>query len=68
MNEDKLNVSIRKFLKEVGVTSQREIEKSVRDAIAGGKLKGSESLQVKAVLTLGGVNLTHTVEGTIELG
>jgi hypothetical protein len=67
MNEDKFNVSIRKFLKEVGVTSQREIEKAVRDAIASGKLKGSEQLQVKVVLTLDGANLAHTVDGKIDL-
>jgi hypothetical protein len=67
MNEDKFNTSIRQFLKEVGVTSQREIEKAVRDAMAHGRLKGSEHLQVRAVLTLGGVNLVHTVEGMIQL-
>ena len=43
MNEDVFNTAIRKFLKEVGVTSQREIEKTVRDAVASGKLKGSET-------------------------
>jgi hypothetical protein len=44
MNEDAFNTSIRKFLKVVGVTSQREIEKAVREAVASGRLKGSESL------------------------
>ena len=53
MNEDVFNTAIRKFLKEVGVTSQREIEKSVREAVASGKLKGSETLPVKVTLTLG---------------
>ncbi len=67
MNEDQFNVSIRKFLKEVGVTSQREIEKAVRGAVAAGSLKGSEHLPVKVVLTLAGVNLTHTVDGSIDL-
>lgn len=67
MNEDALNGSIRKFLKVVGVTSQREIEKAVRDAIAKGTLKGNESLPAKVTLTLGGVALTWTVEGTIDL-
>ena len=43
MNEDVFNTAIRKFLKEVGVTSQREIEKAVRDAVASGKLKGSRN-------------------------
>ena len=45
MNEDALNTSIRKFLKEVGVTSQREIEKAVRDAVASGKIKGNTPLR-----------------------
>ena len=68
MNEDALNASIRKFLKEVGVTSQREIEKAVRDAVEAGKLKGNEKLPAKVVLTLGGVTLSHEITDEIELG
>jgi hypothetical protein len=68
MNEDVFNTAIRKFLKEVGVTSQREIEKTVRDAVASGKLKGSETLPVKMTLTLGQTGLTHVVDGEIKLG
>lgn len=68
MNEDVFNTSIRKFLKQVGVTSQREIEKAVRDAIDAGRLKGSEKLPAKMVLTVGGVDLTFTVDGELELG
>jgi hypothetical protein len=67
MNEDVLNNSIRKFLKTVGVTSQREIEKAVRDGIASGKLKGRETLPAKIVLTLGQVDVTYEVKGSIEL-
>jgi hypothetical protein len=67
MNEDSFNMSLRKFLKIVGVTSQQEIEKAVRGAIADGKLKGDEKLQAEMVLTIGKVSLRHTVEGTIEL-
>ncbi|MCC6946381.1 MAG: hypothetical protein IT539_01305 [Bradyrhizobiaceae bacterium] len=67
MNEDVLNTSIRKFLKTVGVTSQREIEKAVREGIASGKLKGRETLPAKVVLTLGEVDLTYEVNGSIEL-
>jgi Family of unknown function (DUF6494) len=67
MNEDKLNVSLRRFLKTVGVTSQREIEKAIRDAVASGKLKGNEKLAAKVVLTVGGVNLQHEVKGDLEL-
>ena len=67
MNEDALNRSLRKFLKTVGVTAQREIEKAVREAIASGTLKGSETLPAKAVVTLGGTDLNLTVEAEIEL-
>ena len=47
MNEDAFNASLRKFLKKVGITSQREIEKVVRDAISSGRLKGHEKLPAK---------------------
>jgi hypothetical protein len=68
MNEDVFNTSIRKFLKQVGVTSQREIEKSVRDALAQGRLKGGEKLPAKMTLTVGQTDLTFVVDGTIDLG
>ena len=68
MNEDLFNASLRQFLKKVGITSQREIEKAVRDAVASGRLKGNEKLPAKMVLTLGGVSLTHEVTDEIELG
>jgi hypothetical protein len=68
MNEDVFNNSLRGFLKKVGITSQREIEKAVRDAVASGRLKGSEKLPAKMVLTVGGVSLTHEIAGDIELG
>ena len=53
MNEDVFNTSLRGFLKKVGITSQREIEKAVRDALASGRLKGNEKLPAKMVLTHG---------------
>ena len=68
MNEDVFNTSLRGFLKKVGITSQREIEKAVRDAVASGRLKGNEKLLAKMVLTLGGVSLTHEITDQIELG
>jgi hypothetical protein len=68
MNEDVFNASLRGFLKKVGITSQREIEKAVRDAVASGRLKGNEKLPAKMVLTLGGVSLTREVTDEIELG
>jgi hypothetical protein len=67
MDEDAFNTSIRKFLKEVGVTSQREIEKAVREAIESGKLKGNEKLPASMVLTIDSLNLTHDIEGAIKL-
>ncbi len=68
MNEDIFNSSLRGFLKKVGITSQREIEKSVRDAVASGRIKGNEKLPAKVVLTIGGVSLSHEITGEIELG
>ena len=68
MDEDKFNSSLRGFLKKVGITSQREIEKAVRDAVAAGRLKGHEKLPAKMVLTVGGVDLTHEITEEIELG
>jgi hypothetical protein len=67
MNEDTFNTSIRKFLKVLGVGSQREIEKAVRQALADGRLKGNETLSAKAVVTIGAIKLTHEVSGEIEL-
>lgn len=68
MNEDTFNTSLRGFLKKVGITSQREIEKAVRDALASGRIKGNEKLPAKVVLTVGGVSLSHEIAGEIELG
>jgi hypothetical protein len=67
MNEDAFNMSLRKFLKKVGITSQREIEEAVRAAVAGARLKGSEALTAKVTLTVGGVDLKVEIEGAIEL-
>jgi hypothetical protein len=68
MNEDVFNTSLRRFLKKVGITSQREIEMAVRDAVKSGHLKGNEKLPAKMVLTVGGINLTHEINDEIELG
>jgi hypothetical protein len=67
MNEEALNMSLRKFLKVVGVTSQQEIEKAIRAAVADGRLKGSKTVEAQMVLTIGKVGLNHKVDGTIEL-
>jgi hypothetical protein len=68
MNEDAFNTSLRRFLKKVGISSQREIEKAVREALAAGRLKGHEKLPAKMVLTIGGVSLSHEISDEIELG
>jgi hypothetical protein len=67
MNADTLNMSIRKFLKTVGVQSQREIEEAIAKAVASGRLKGNESLGAKMTLTLEGVELTVAFDGRIVL-
>jgi ribosomal protein L1 len=67
MNEDVFNMSLRKFLKKVGVTSQREIEKAVREAIDSGKLKGDETLDAEVTIKIGGVALSERIDGRIEL-
>jgi hypothetical protein len=67
MNDDTFNVSVRKFLKKIGVTSQREIEQAVRAAVSGGRLKGNETLPAKATLTIDGLGVSLQIEGAIEL-
>jgi hypothetical protein len=68
MKEDVFNTSIRKLLKEFGVTAQREIEKAVRQALAEHRLEGSERLPAKLTLSIPRVGLTFNVEGDVDLG
>ena len=68
MKEDVFNTSIRKLLRQFGVTAQREIEKAVRQAEAEHRLKGSERLPTKLTLSIPTVGLTHTIEGDVDLG
>ena len=67
MNEDTFNMEIRKYLKQVGVTSQREIEHAVAKAIEAGKLEGSETLDVSMTLNIPAIGLTYNIKGGIEL-
>ncbi len=67
MNEDTFNIQIRKFLKKVGITSQREIEKAVRDAVENGKLKGNEKLEAVVVLKVPGAGVEVEIDDTIAL-
>ena len=62
MNEDAFNMSMRKFLKRVGVSSQQKIEEAVRAAAPEGPVKA------RVVLTLEGLDMEHVVEGEIETG
>ena len=64
MDDDRFNQSMRRFLKEVGITSQREIERVVRERGLGGDGK----LRVRMVLTAEGTDLRHQVDGDIDLG
>lgn len=64
MDEERFNISLRKFLKQVGVTSQREIERVVRE----GEASGARELKVRVVLTAEGTDLEHVVEGRIDIG
>ena len=63
MADDNFNMSMRKFLKHVGVTSQQEIERIVRQHA----LRGKGPLKVKMVLTAQGTDLNHTIDGEIDL-
>ena len=67
MNEDTFNLSIRKFLKMVGVNSQRHIEHGVAQALADGSIAGTESFPAKVTLEVAGLKLRVTFEGEIEL-
>jgi len=67
MNPEALNMSIRKFLKSVGVQSQREIEHAVEKALAEGRLKGTEALPAKMTLTIEGLAVSVTIDGRIAL-
>jgi len=67
MNEDIFNLQVRKFLKNVGVTSQREIEGAIRAALNSGKINEKSIIKVNTRLTIDKLNLTKDIDGTIEL-
>ena len=67
MNEDRFNMDIRKFLKVVGVTSQRQIEIAVRDALAKGKLNDRALLKPRITLSVPELGLEHVIDGEIGL-
>jgi len=67
MNEETFNLSIRKFLKMVGVKSQHEIEQAVANAIAGGAIAGTESFPATVTLEVAGLKLNIKFDGEIRL-
>jgi hypothetical protein len=67
MNEDTFNMEVRKFLKKVGVTSQREIENAVKEAVKGGHLTGNEKLKARVTLEVTDVHLELIIEDDIAL-
>lgn len=66
MDEDRFNMELRKFLKVVGVTSQREIENAVRAAIGSGALKTSGKIAATITLRIPEIGLDHVIDGSIE--
>jgi hypothetical protein len=68
MNEEILNLSIRKFLKMVGISSQREIEHAVAAALDAGRIAGTESFPARMTLEVDGLKMKVIFEGAIDLG
>ncbi len=67
MDEDRFNMSVRKFLKKVGVTAQREIEGNIRNALAAGKRSGEGRVTARAVVSLEGFEGATEITGEIEI-
>ena len=67
MDEDNLNIEIRKFLKKVGITSQREIENHIRKNFAKGAIKEGDSIEVSMNLSLGDGELSHSINESLKI-
>ena len=67
MNEEKLNIEMRKFLKRVGITSQRVIEDAVRKGVSDSTLSGNEEIEVRATLEIESLGVRETIAGKIAL-
>jgi hypothetical protein len=67
VDEEAFNMSVRKFLKQLGVTAQREIEIAVREQLEGGGLQGDETLDATATVTVAGLSRDVVVTGQIAL-
>jgi len=66
-NQDTFNLEVRKFLKKVGVNSQREIERAVGEALKAGTLMGDEHLKAEVTLSIPGIKLTYRIDDDIAL-
>jgi len=67
MNEDHLNLEIRKYLKKVGITSQRELETHIKKSITEGSLKIGDSLGIEMKLSVNDINLQHIISDKITI-
>jgi hypothetical protein len=67
MDEEIFNMQIRKFLKNVGVTSQREIETAIRGAIDDGRLKGDKTVKARVTLSIESLGFSQDIDGDIDL-
>ena len=67
MDEEVFNMSVRRFLKKLGVTAQREIELAVREQLDGGDLQGDETLEATATIAVAGLSRDVVVTGQISL-
>jgi hypothetical protein len=67
VDEETFNMSVRRFLKKLGVTAQREIEIAVREQLEAGQLRGDERLETTATITVRGLTREVLVTGTIAL-
>lgn len=67
MDEDKLNLSVRKFLKQVGITSQRIIETNIRDAISNNKISLPNEIKITANIKIEKLNINEEINGKIEV-
>ena len=67
MNEEKLNISIRKFLKNLGINSQRLIEDKVRNLVKDGEISNSKKIKIKANIVCEDLNLSNSIDGEIDI-
>ncbi len=67
MDDEKLNISVRRYLKKVGISSQRSIEETVREKIKSGELKSSQKIKITAKISSNEIGLDENIDGEIEI-